>query len=66
MSSEGRSSLWRSLLAVLWSFAGLRQSSERQAEMAKLTPFHLIGVGLVVCFVFVIGLMFFVKWVVAP
>lgn len=60
-----KGSLWRSLMAVFWSFLGLRQTVERQEGMAKITPLHLIAVGLVVCFVFVIGLMFFVKWVVA-
>jgi hypothetical protein len=60
-----KSSLWRSLMAVFWSFLGLRQTAERQEDMAKITPFHLIAVGLAVCFAFVIGLMFFVKWVVA-
>jgi Protein of unknown function (DUF2970) len=60
-----KSSLFRSLRAVLCSFMGLRQGAEQQEDMAKLTPLHLMGVGLAVCFVFVIGLMFFVKWVVA-
>jgi hypothetical protein len=60
-----KGSLWRSLMAVFWSFLGLRQTAERQEDMAKITPFHLIAVGLAVCFAFVIGLMFFVKWVVA-
>ena len=60
-----KSSLWRSLIAVFWSFLGLRQTAERQEGMAKISPFHLIVVGLAICFVFVIGLMFFVKWVVA-
>jgi len=61
-----KGSLWRSLLAVFWSFLGLRQSIERQDRMAQVKPVHLIAVALVVCFAFVIGLMFFVKWVVAP
>ena len=63
--SERPGSLWRSLLAVLWAFIGLRKGSEFEKDIARLTPLHLVGVGLVVCLIFVIGLMFFVKWVVA-
>jgi hypothetical protein len=50
---------------VLWSFVGLRKASEHEEDMVRLSPFHVIGVGLSVCFALVIGLMFFVKWVVA-
>jgi uncharacterized transporter YbjL len=60
-----KSSLWRTLLAVLWAFVGLRKGSEFEKDIARVTPFHLVGVGLVVCLVFVVSLMFFVKWVVA-
>lgn len=64
-ASVQKSSLARSLKAVLWAFIGLRKGSEFQQDIAKVTPFQLIAVGLVMCFLFVIGLMFFVKWVVA-
>ena len=60
-----RGSLFRTLKAVLWSFVGLRKASEHEEDMVRLSPFHVIGVGLAVCFAMVIGLMFFVKWVVA-
>ena len=60
-----RGSLLRTVKAVLWSFVGLRKASEHEEDMVRLSPFHVIGVGLGLCFVFVIGLMFFVKWVVA-
>lgn len=58
-------SVWRSLLAVLWAFVGLRKRSESEEDGVKITPIHLVAVGLVVCLVFVVSLMFFVKWVVA-
>jgi len=34
--------------------------------MAKLTPLHIIGVGLVAVALFVVGLIVLVKFVVAP
>ena len=58
-------SMWRSLKAVLWAFVGLRKGSEFEKDIARVTPFHLMGVGLAVVLVFVVSLMFFVKWVVA-
>ena len=58
-------SVWRSLLAVLWAFVGLRNRRESEEDGVKITPIHLVAVGLVVCLVFVVSLMFFVKWVVA-
>ncbi len=60
-----KSSLGRSLVAVLWAFVGLRKGSEFQEDIAKVTPFQLVGVGLVMCLLLVLSLMFFVKWVVA-
>jgi Protein of unknown function (DUF2970) len=59
------SSVWRSVLAVMWAFVGLRQRSEFQQDTARVNPLHLIAVGLGLCLVFVVSLMFFVKWVVA-
>jgi Protein of unknown function (DUF2970) len=59
------SSVWRSVLAVVWAFVGLRQRSEFQQDTARVNPLHVIAVGLGLCFALVVGLMFFVKWVVA-
>jgi len=43
-----KGSLWRSFVAVSWSFLGIRKSSEFQEDIAKITPLHVLGVGLVV------------------
>jgi Protein of unknown function (DUF2970) len=58
-------SVWRSVLAVLWAFVGLRQRSEFQQDTARVNPLHVIAVGFCLCLIFVVSLMFFVKWVVA-
>jgi CHASE2 domain-containing sensor protein len=57
-------SLWTTLVAVLWSFLGVRKGSDFQKDIQQLNPFHIIAVGVAACFVFVIGLMLFVQWVV--
>lgn len=60
-----KGSLWRTIVAVAWSFLGIRKSSEFQEDIARITPLHILGVGLVAGLLFVIGLMFIVNWVVA-
>jgi amino acid transporter len=59
-----KGSLWRTIVAVAWSFLGIRKSSEFQEDIAHITPLHILGVGLVAGLLFVIGLMFIVNWVV--
>ena len=60
-----KGSLWRSIVAVAWSFLGIRKSSEFQEDIAKITPLHILGVGLVAGLLFVIGLMVIVNLIVA-
>ncbi|WP_353141385.1 DUF2970 domain-containing protein [Limnohabitans sp.] len=54
----------RSVKAVAWSFLGIRKSSEFQEDIDKITPLHVLGVGLVAVFLFVISLIVFVNLVV--
>jgi len=49
---------------VAWSFLGVRKSSEFQEDIARITPLHILGVGLVAGLLFVIGLMVIVNLVV--
>ncbi|MFZ9177612.1 MAG: DUF2970 domain-containing protein, partial [Limnohabitans sp.] len=42
-----------------------RKSSEFQEDIAKITPLHILGVGLVAGLLFVAGLMLIVNLVVA-
>ena len=60
-----KSSLWRSIVAVAWSFLGIRKSSEFQEDVASITPLHIVAVGLVAGLLFVIGLIIVVNLVVA-
>jgi len=59
-----KGSLWRTIVAVAWSFLGVRKSSEFQEDIARITPLHILGVGLVAGLLFVIGLMVIVNLVV--
>lgn len=60
-----RTSLMRSIVAVAWSFLGIRKSSEFQEDIEKISPLHILGVGLVAGLLFVIGLIVLVNLVVA-
>jgi hypothetical protein len=62
--SSKASSFWRSVIAVMWSFLGIRKSSEFQKDVANITPLHVVVVGLVGGLLFVIGLVVVVNLVV--
>lgn len=60
-----RKGAWlRTVQAVLWSFVGMRKSSDYQQDVEKLNPFHIIGVAIGVVMLFVLGLIALVNWVV--
>ena len=60
-----RRPVWRSILAVSWSFIGIRKNSEFHEDLSHITPLHVLGVGLLAGLLFVIGLIVLVNLVVA-
>lgn len=64
VASQG--SLWATVKAVVWSFLGIRRSSDFQNDIGRLKPFHVIAVGLVAAVCFVLILIALVKWAVSP
>jgi hypothetical protein len=56
---------FRTVRAVLWSFIGIRKSSGFQEDVASIKPLHVLAVGVVAAFIFVIGLILLVNLVVA-
>ncbi len=58
------SSFLRSVKTVAWSFLGIRKKSEFQDDLALVNPLHIMLVAVGAVLVFVVSLMFFVKWVV--
>ena len=57
--------LWRSIVAVSWSFIGIRKNSEFKEDLTHITPLHILGVGFVAGLLCVIGLIVLVNLVVA-
>jgi amino acid transporter len=59
-----RASLTRTLLAVLWSFFGVRKSSDLDRDIKELKPLHVVVAGLVCAALFVGLLVALVQWVI--
>jgi hypothetical protein len=55
---------FRTLKSVAWSFVGLRNGQEIEADAQKINPIHLVVVGVGIAAAFVVGLIFFVRWAV--
>lgn len=60
-----KGSFWQTLKAVAWSFFGVRKASGYEEDIARINPVHVIVAGLLAALVFVLGLVWLVKWVVA-
>lgn len=58
-------SVWRSIKLVAWSFLGIRSNREYQQDLAKVSPVHVVLVGIVGVLFLVVGLITLVNWVVA-
>ena len=58
-------SLARTLLAVFWSFFGVRKSRDLERDVGELNPLHIVIAGIVVAALFVAALVVLVNWVIA-
>jgi len=54
----------RTLLAVVWSFFGVRKSKDLERDVGELNPLHLVVAGVVVAALFVGALIALVNWVI--
>jgi hypothetical protein len=59
-----RASPLRTLLAVVWSFFGVRKSKDLERDLRELNPLHLVVAGLIVAALFVGALVALVQWVI--
>lgn len=58
-------SILQTLLAVGWSFFGVRKGSDYEKDVAQLNPIHLVIVGIAAAIVFVLTLLGIVSWVLS-
>ena len=59
-----KASLARTLLAVVWSFFGVRKSKDLERDLSELNPLHLVVAGILVAALFVGALIALVNWVI--
>lgn len=64
MSTGQRSGFVATVLAVLWSFAGIRRKRDYQLDAQRLKPIHVIVAGFMGGLLFVLTLVLVVRWVV--
>ncbi|MGQ0596322.1 DUF2970 domain-containing protein [Aquabacterium sp.] len=63
-ASQRKGSFVQTLKAVAWSFFGVRKSSDYAQDVAKINPVHVIVAGVLAAVLFVVGLVFLVRWIV--
>jgi hypothetical protein len=59
-----KGSLSKTIVAVLWSFFGVRKAAGHDADIASLNPVHVIIAGLVIGIFFVLSLVLLVQLIV--
>lgn len=57
-------SFWQTMAAVAWSFFGVRKSTDYAQDVARINPVHVILAGVLAALVFVLGLVWLVRWIV--
>ncbi len=63
-AAERPLSFLQTVKAVSWSFVGLRKGAGYQQDVQKLNPVHVIIAGLIGAALFVLSIVFLVRWVV--
>ena len=58
-------SFGRTLLAVAWSFFGVRKSRDLERDVRALNPLHVAVAGVLAAVVFVAALVALVNWIIA-
>jgi Protein of unknown function (DUF2970) len=59
-----KGSLRGTVLAVAWSFLGIRRRADYAKDIAQLNPIHVVIAGIVGAALFVLVLVLLVRWIV--
>ncbi|MEO8836535.1 MAG: DUF2970 domain-containing protein [Caldimonas sp.] len=59
-----KGSLPRTLLAVGWSFFGVRKGRDLERDASELNPLHVVIAGVIAAALFVVALVVLVNWVI--
>jgi hypothetical protein len=64
-AAQRKGSFAQTLKAVAWSFFGVRKSKDYAQDVANINPVHVIVAGVLAAVIFVLGLVFLVRFIVA-
>jgi len=59
-----KGSLRGTVLAVVWSFLGIRRRADYAKDLEQLNPIHVVVAGIIGAALFVLVLVLLVRWVV--
>jgi hypothetical protein len=59
-----KGSLLGTVRAVAWSFLGIRKGKGYEQDLSQLNPVHVVMAGIAGAIVFVLTLVFLVKWII--
>ena len=62
--TKRRGSLRGTVLAVVWSFLGIRRRADYARDLEQLNPIHVVIAGIVGAALFVVALVLLVRWIV--
>ena len=61
---QRRGSLMQTMRTVGWAFFGVRRRAGHEQALAEINPVHLVVAGLLAALLFIVVLVFLVRWVV--
>jgi len=64
-ASRRKLNFFQTLKAVAWAMFGVRKGAGYQEDIGKLNPVHLILAGILAGIVFVVGLVYLVRFAVS-
>ena len=64
-ATRRKGSLRGTVLAVLWSFLGIRRRADYAKDVAQLNPIHVVVAGVVGAALFVLVLVLLVRWIIS-
>jgi hypothetical protein len=63
--TQRKGSLRGTVLAVVWSFLGIRRRADYAKDVAHLNPSHVVVAGVIGAALFVLVLVLLVRWIVS-
>jgi hypothetical protein len=63
-ATKRKGSFLQTIKAVGWSFFGMRRGNDYERDVTQLNPIHVIIAGVLGAAIFVVSLIFLVRWMV--